>query len=109
MKTVKRLIMIFACMITISSVNAQYLHLYKDGSLIKSYVAESIDSMLIDTSSSACYMDLYNNGTKHRVGNLNRIDDFMIGGEPIKSGVYMGIVAFSSGLNIQPIGDLIHC
>ena len=93
-------------MITISSVNAQYLHLYKDGSLIKSYVAESIDSMLIDTSSSACYMDLYNNGTKHRVGNLNRIDDFMIGGEPIKSGVYMGIVAFSSGLNIQPIGDL---
>ncbi len=93
-------------MITLSSVNAQYLHLYKDGSLIKSYVAESIDSMLFDTSSSVYYMDLYNNGTKHRVSNLNRIDDFRLGGEPIKSGVYLGIVAFSSGLNIQPIGDL---
>ena len=93
-------------MFALNSVNAQYLHLYKDGSLIKSYVAESIDSMLFDTSSSVYYMDLYNNGTKHRVGNLNRIDDFKIGGEPIKSGVYLGIVVFSSGLNIQPIGDL---
>ena len=106
MKTIKRIVMIVVCMFALNSVNAQYFHLYKDGSLIKSYVAESIDSMLFDTSSSIYYMDLYNNGTKHRVGNLNRIDDFKIGGEPIKSGVYLGIVAFSSGLNIQPIGDL---
>ena len=95
-----------ACMITFSYANAQYLHLYKDGSLIESYVAESVDSMLFDTTGSVYYMDLYNNGTKHRVGNLNRIDEFKVGGEPIKSGVYLGIVAFSSGYNIQPIGDL---
>ena len=90
-------------MITFSYANAQYLHLYKDGSLIESYVAESVDSMLFDTTGSVYYMDLYNNGTKHRVGNLNRIDEFKVGGEPIKSGVYLGIVAFSSGYNIQPI------
>ena len=98
--------MIFACMITLSSVNAQYLHLYKNGSLIKSYVTESIDSMLFDTSGVVYYMDLYNNGTKYRVDNLGRIDGFKLGGEPIKSGVYLGILAFSDDFQLKPIGDL---
>ena len=106
MKTIKRIFAIIVLIFTITSAHSQYLHLYKNNSRIKSYVTESIDSMLFDTSSSTYYMDLYNNGTKHRVDNLGRIDNFKLGGEPIKSGVYLGIVAFSDGLEIKQIGDL---
>lgn len=106
MKTIKNIFTIIVCIFTISSANSQYLHLYKNSSRIKSYVTESIDSMLFDTSGSTYYMDLYNNGTKHRVDNLGRIDNFKLGGVPIKSGVYLGIVAFSDGLEIKQIGDL---
>ncbi len=106
MKTMKKLISTLMCIFTVLTVQAQYLHLYKNGSLTKSYVTESIDSMLFDTSGSVYYMDLYNNGTKHRVDNLGRIDNFKIGGEPIKSGVYLGILAFSDDYQLKPIGDL---
>ena len=106
MKTIKIILAIILGIFTITSANSQYLHLYKNNSRIKSYVTESIDSMLFDTSGSTYYMDLYNNGTKHRVDNLGRIDNFKLGGVPIKSGVYLGIIAFSDGLNIKEIGDL---
>ncbi len=106
MKTIKKILAIILGIFTITSANSQYLHLYKNNSRIKSYVTESIDSMLFDTSGSTYYMDLYNNGTKHRVDNLGRIDNFKLGRVPIKSGVYLGIIAFSDGLNIKEIGDL---
>ena len=106
MKTIKKILAIILGIFTITSANSQYLHLYKNNSRIKSYVTESIDSMLFDTSGSTYYMDLYNNGTKHRVDNLGRIDNFKLGGVPIKSGVYLGIIAFSDGLDIKEIGDL---
>lgn len=102
----KKIIVTMVCLFTMLTMQAQYLHLYKNGSLLKSYVTESIDSMLFDTSGSVYYMDLYNNGTKHRVDNLGRIDNFKISGEPIKSGVYLGVIAFSDDFQLKPIGDL---
>ena len=106
MKTIKKFILTLMCLFTMFTMQAQYLHLYKNRSLLKSYVTESIDSMLFDTSGSIYYMDLYNNGTKHRVDNLGRIDNFKIGGVPIKSGVYLGVIAFSDDFQLKPIGDL---
>lgn len=106
MKTIKKFILTLMCLFTMLTMQAQYLHLYKNGSLTKSYVTESIDSMLFDTSGSVYYMDLYNNGTKHRVDNLGRIDNFKIGGVPIKSGVYLGVIAFSDDFQLKSIGDL---
>lgn len=102
----KKIIVTMVCLFIMLTMQAQYLHLYKNGSLLKSYVTESIDSMLFDTSGSVYYMDLYNNGTKHRVDNLGRIDNFKISGEPIKSGVYLGVIAFSDDFQLKPIGDL---
>lgn len=106
MKTIKKFILTLMCLFTMLTMQAQYLHLYKNRSLLKSYVTESIDSMLFDTSGSVYYMDLYNNGTKHRVDNLGRIDNFKIGGVPIKSGVYLGVIAFSDDFQLKSIGDL---
>lgn len=102
----KKIIVTMVCLFTMFTMQAQYLHLYKNRSLLKSYVTESIDSMLFDTSGSIYYMDLYNNGTKHRVDNLGRIDNFKIGGVPIKSGVYLGVIAFSDDFQLKSIGDL---
>lgn len=85
----------------------QYLHIYKGGTREKSYLLSSIDSMLIDETIAGSYMDLYNKGRKHRVGNIANIDEFRVGEAVLPSGIYMGIVAFNDeNLQIKQIGSL---
>lgn len=84
----------------------QYLHLYKNGTVDKSYKVSSIDSALFNESGSAMYLDLYRNGIKHRAANLAETDSFKIGGELLPSGVYMGVIGFNQSLYTKPIGSL---
>ena len=84
----------------------QYLHIYKGGTREKSYLLSSIDSMLIDETIAGSYMDLYNSGRKHRVGNIANIDEFRVGGEVLPSGIYMGVIGFNDELYTKPIGSL---
>lgn len=108
MKKINRLILsVIAIAVTLPMIaQEQYLHIYKDGSRDKSYLLSSIDSMLIDESISGSYMDLYNSGRKHRVGNIANIDEFRVGGEVLPSGLYMGVIGFNSDLHTKPIGSL---
>lgn len=84
----------------------QYLHLYKNGTVDKSYKVSSIDSALFNESGSEMYLDLYRNGIKHRAGNIAETDSFKIGGELTPSGVYMGVIGFNQALYIKSIGSL---
>jgi formylglycine-generating enzyme required for sulfatase activity len=81
MKIIKRVLITAVVLVFVMPVVAQdqYLHIYKVGTRDKSYVLSSIDSMLIDKTVAGSYMDLYNNGRKHRVGNIANIDEFRIG------------------------------
>lgn len=84
----------------------QYLHIYNGGSREKSYLLSSVDSMLIEETAAGSYMDLYNKGQKHRVGNIANIDEFRVGGAVLPSGIYMGVIGFNSELYTKPIGSL---
>ena len=81
MKIIKRVLITAVVLVFVMPIVAQdqYLHIYKVGTRDKSYVLSSIDSMLIDKTVAGSYMDLYNNGRKHRVGNIANIDEFRIG------------------------------
>lgn len=82
----------------------QYLHLYKDGSVTKSYKVSSIDSMLLDDTN--CNIDLYRNGIRHRAGSYASIEKMEIGGELVPSGIYMGVIGFNGELYTKGIGSL---
>ena len=108
MKTIKRIIIsVIALVMALPMVaQEQYLHIYKGGTREKSYLLSSIDSMLIDETIAGSYMDLYNKGRKHRVGNIANIDEFRVGGEVLPSGIYMGVIGFNDELYTKPIGSL---
>ena len=108
MKKINRLILsVIALVMTLPMIaQEQYLHIYKDGLREKSYLLSSIDSMLIDETIAGSYMDLYNSGRKHRVGNIANIEEFRIGGEVLPSGIYMGVIGFNKDLYTKPIGSL---
>ncbi len=84
----------------------QYLHLYSNGSIDKSYKVSSIDSMLFDETSSGSYVDLYRNGVKHRACDLSAIEKMSVSGAVIPSGVYMGIIGFNQSLYSKEISSL---
>ena len=108
MKTIKRILILAVALVFMMPIIAQeqYLHIYKGGSREKSYLLSSIDSMLIDETIAGSYMDLYNNGRKHRVGNVANIDEFRVGGAVLPSGIYMGVMGFNSQLYTKSIGSL---
>ena len=108
MKTIKRIVISVIAIVMLLPMVAQeqYLHIYKGGTREKSYVLSSIDSMLIDETIAGSYMDLYNNGRKHRVGNVDNIDEFRVGGAVLPSGIYMGVMGFNSQLYTKSIGSL---
>ena len=108
MKTIKQIIIsVLAIAMSLPVVaQEQYLHIYKGGSREKSYVLSSIDSMLIDETANGSFMDLYNKGNKHRVGNLAEISEFKVGGAVLPSGIYMGVLGFNSQLYSKEIGSL---
>lgn len=108
MKTLRYRLVIIIATIAVITLQAQdsYLHLYKGGSVKKSYTIASIDSALFNKSGSDLYLDLYRNGMKHRATNVEEIDSFKIGGELTPSGVYMGVICFDQALYTKPIGSL---
>lgn len=108
MKTLRYRLVIIIATIAVLTLQAQdsYLHLYKGGSVKKSYTIASIDSALFNKSGSDLYLDLYRNGMKHRATNVEEIDSFKIGGELTPSGVYMGVIGFDQALYTKPIGSL---
>ena len=108
MKTIKRILILSVALVFMMPIIAQeqYLHIYKGGTREKSYLLSSIDSMLIDETIAGSYMDLYNNGRKHRVGNVANIDEFRVGGAVLPSGIYMGVMGFNSQLYTKTIGSL---
>ena len=108
MKTIKRIVISVIAIVMLLPMVAQeqYLHIYKGGTREKSYLLSSIDSMLIDETIAGSYMDLYNKGRKHRVGNIANIDEFRVGEAVLPSGIYMGVMGFNSQLYTKPIGSL---
>lgn len=109
MKTVKLFLAVIAAVLAFGELSAQeqYLHLYKGGSMEKSYRIASIDSALFDDSSSSnVYLDLYRNGIKHRAADVAELDSFKIGGELKPSGIYMGIIGFNQALYEKEISSL---
>ena len=108
MKTLRYTLAIILSAISMMTLHSQdqYLHLYKKGSVDKSYKVASIDSALFNESGSELYLDLYRNGIKHRAANIAEIDSFKIGSELSPSGVYMGVIGFNQALYTKPIGSL---
>ena len=84
----------------------QYLHLYSNGSIDKSYKISSIDSMLYDETPTGSYIDLYRKGVKHRAGDLSEIEKMSVSAAVMPSGVYMGIIGFNQSLYTKEIGSL---
>ena len=108
METIKSIIITAVALVFMMPMVAQeqYLHIYKGGTREKSYLLSSIDSMLIDETIAGSYMDLYNQGRKHRVGNIANIDEFRVGEAVLPSGIYLGVTGFNSQLYTKPIGSL---
>ena len=108
MKTIKRIVISAIAIVMLLPMVAQeqYLHIYKGGTREKSYLLSSIDSMLIDETIAGSYMDLYNQGRKHRVGNVANIDEFRVGEAVLPSGIYMGVMGFNSQLYTKSISSL---
>ncbi len=92
--------------VAISPVTAQeqYLHLYKNGSVSKSYKVSSIDSMLLDTGN--CNIDLYRKGVRHCAGSYADVERMEVGGALMPSGIYMGVIGFNSNLYTKEISSL---
>ena len=103
-----RIILTIICAIVYigTSAQEQYLHLYKNGTIDKSYKVSSIDSMLFDETSSGSYVDLYRKGAKHRAGDLSEIEKMSVSGAIMPSGVYMGIIGFNQSLYRKGISSL---
>ncbi len=84
----------------------QYLHIYRDGTIDKSYKLSSIDSMAFDDSYGSSNITLYRKGTSYRAGSYSDVERIEIGGALTPSGVYMGIIGFNDDLYQKTIGDL---
>ncbi len=84
----------------------QYLHIYRDGTIDKSYNLSSIDSMAFDDSYGSSNIYLYRKGISYRAGSYSDVDRIEIGGALIPSGVYMGIIGFNDDLYKKYIGAL---
>ena len=82
----------------------QYLHLYKDGTVSKSYKVSSIDSMLLDAGN--CNIDLYRNGIRYRAGSYADVERMEVGGALLPSGIYMGVIGFNGNLYTKETGSL---
>ncbi len=108
MKTLRYSLAVIILSIATLTMTSQekYLHLYKNGTVDKSYKVSSIDSALFNESGSEMYLDLYRNGIKHRASNVAKTDSFKIGGELAPSGVYMGIIGFNQALYTKAVGSL---
>ncbi len=88
-----------------ASAQEQYLHLYKDRSLIESYKTASIDYMQLDDESGD--INLYRNGKCFTVGNYgSEIDSLSVAGEVMASGIYMGVIGFNQALYSKDISSL---